>query len=64
MRIFCYICVFYIIVIMIEPFPSTAFRYKTPHAELVPVCTSSLLCDSAVHYEADSELVIVDGPEL
>lgn len=40
------------------------FRYAAPQAEAVSVCTAALLCDSDEHYEADSELVIINGPEL
>ena len=49
---------------MIEPRFFTALRYMAPQAEIAATCTYELLCDSITHYEVDSELVIVDGPEL
>ena len=47
---------------MIEP--HSILRYTAPKTELATTCTHDLLCDSVTHYEVDSELVIVDGPEL
>lgn len=49
---------------MTEPFSFSALRYSAPQVEVAATCPSGLICDSATHYEVDSELVIVDGPEL